>query len=170
MIPNGLTHEHAMHLQAVELERTVAMLRSLSEDAWSAQTDCPSWDVRRMYLHVLGACEAGASIRESVRQFVSAAASELGFDLVWKGKGRAEHGVDRKTGKTIVALDPRYLRPTEVDTLLGDARKARKELGWKPRVSFDALVREMAREDLAVAERESLVKNAGYASHPHAAD
>ena len=78
--------------------------------------------------------------------------------------------MDRKTGKTIVALDPRYLRPTEVDTLLGDARKARKELGWKPRVSFDALVREMAREDLAVAEREALVKNAGYASPPHAAD
>ncbi len=72
MIPNGLTHEHAMHLQAAELERTIAMLRSLSEDEWSAQTDCPAWDVRRMYLHVLGACEAGASMRENVRQFVSA--------------------------------------------------------------------------------------------------
>jgi GDPmannose 4,6-dehydratase len=113
---------------------------------------------------------AATGRQNSVRQFVEAAASELGFDLVWKGKGAAEKGVDRKTGKTIVALDPRYLRPTEVDTLLGDARKARKELGWKPRVSFDELVREMAREDLAVAEREALVKKAGYASPPRARD
>jgi len=113
---------------------------------------------------------AATGRQNSVREFVVAASAELGFDLVWKGKGAAERGVDRKTGKTIVALDPRYLRPTEVETLLGDARKARKELGWKPRVSFDELVREMAREDLAVAEREALVKKAGYASHPRAAD
>jgi len=113
---------------------------------------------------------AATGRQNSVRQFVEAAASELGFDLAWKGKGAAEHGVDRKTGKTIVALDPRYLRPTEVDTLLGDARKAGRELGWKPRVSFDELVREMAREDLAVAEREALVKKAGYHSPPRAAD
>ncbi|MEK7233999.1 MAG: GDP-mannose 4,6-dehydratase [Elusimicrobiota bacterium] len=113
---------------------------------------------------------AATGRQNTVRQFVSAAASELGYDLAWRGRGRAEHGVDRKTGKTIVALDPRYLRPTEVDTLLGDASKARKELGWKPRVSFDELVREMAREDLAVAEREALVKKAGYLSPPRAAD
>ncbi len=108
--------------------------------------------------------------QNSVRQFVSAAAAELDFDLVWKGKGASEKGVDLRTGKTIVALDPRYLRPTEVDSLLGDASKARRELGWKPRVSFEELVGEMAREDLAVAEREALVKHAGYLSPPRAAD
>ena len=113
---------------------------------------------------------AATGRQNSVRQFVEAAASELGFDLAWKGKGAAERGVDRRTGKTLVALDPRYLRPTEVDTLLGDATKARKELGWKPRVSFDELVREMAREDLAVAEREALVKQAGYTTHQRAPD
>ena len=64
----------------------------------------------------------------------------------------------------------RYLRPTEVDSLLGDASKARRELGWKPRVSFDALVREMAREDLAIAERDALVKQAGYSAPPRASD
>ncbi len=113
---------------------------------------------------------AATGRQNSVREFVEATASELGFDLVWKGKGAAERGVDRKTGHTLVELDPRYLRPTEVDSLLGDASKARRELGWKPRVSFDALVREMAREDLAVAEREALVKKAGYAAPRRAAD
>ena len=113
---------------------------------------------------------AATGRQNSVREFVEAAASELGFDLAWRGKGRAEHGVDLRTGRTIVALDPRYLRPTEVDTLLGDARKAAKDLGWKPRVSFAELVREMTREDLAVAEREALVKKAGYSSPPRAAD
>jgi len=113
---------------------------------------------------------AATGRQNSVRQFVEAVASELDIDLVWKGKGKAEHGVDRRTGKTLVALDPRYLRPTEVDTLLGDAKKARSELGWKPRVSFTELVREMTREDLAMAEREELVKKAGYFSPPRAAD
>ena len=106
----------------------------------------------------------------SVRQFVEAAAREIGLPLEWRGKGRGERGVDPKTGRTIVALDPRYLRPTEVDTLLGDASRARKELGWKPRTGFAELVREMAREDLAVAEREALVKRAGYERPRRAAD
>ncbi len=113
---------------------------------------------------------AATGRQNSVREFVSATAAELGFDLVWKGKGAGEKGVDSKTGKTLVALDPRYLRPTEVDTLLGDATRARKDLGWTPRVSFADLVREMTREDLAIAEREALVKKAGYPSPPHAAD
>ncbi|MBI5246553.1 MAG: GDP-mannose 4,6-dehydratase [Elusimicrobia bacterium] len=113
---------------------------------------------------------AATGRQNSVRQFVEAAAAELGFDLVWKGKGAAEKGVDRRTGRAIVELDARYLRPTEVDALLGDAAKARRELGWKPKVSFEELVREMTREDLAIAERESLVKSAGYTSPPRAAD
>jgi GDPmannose 4,6-dehydratase len=113
---------------------------------------------------------AATGRQNSVRQFVEAAASELGFDVVWKGKGAAERGIDRQTGKLLVALDPRYLRPTEVDTLLGDAAKARKELGWKPTVSFDQLVREMAREDLAIAEREALIKTTGYSTPRRSAD
>jgi GDPmannose 4,6-dehydratase len=113
---------------------------------------------------------AATGRQNSVRQFVEAAASELGFDVVWKGKGAAERGIDRHTGKLLVALDPRYLRPTEVDTLLGDAAKARKELGWKPTVSFDQLVREMAREDLAIAEREALIKTTGYSTPRRSAD
>jgi len=112
----------------------------------------------------------GTGRQNSVRQFVEAAARELDMPLVWKGKGAAERGVDPRTGKTIVALDPRYLRPTEVETLLGDAAKACRELGWKPRITFAQLVREMAQADLRVAESEALAKSAGYSRPPHAAD
>lgn len=113
---------------------------------------------------------AATGRQHSVREFVEAAAAELDIGLVWKGRGRAERGVDRRTGRTLVCLDPRYLRPSEVDTLLGDADKARRELGWRPRIGFKELVREMAREDLAWAKRESLVKKAGYSSPRRAAD
>ena len=99
--------------------------------------------------------------QHSVREFVEATAAELGMKVSWKGKGSDERGVDAK-GRTIVATDPRYYRPSEVDTLLGDASKARKQLGWQPRVRFKELVHEMAREDLKEAERESLVKKHGY--------
>lgn len=67
-VTDPLSHDEALRLQAAELERTLELLRSLEGDDWSAQTDCPDWDVRRMYLHVLGACEAGASMRENVHQ------------------------------------------------------------------------------------------------------
>jgi GDPmannose 4,6-dehydratase len=108
--------------------------------------------------------------QHSVREFVEAAARELDMPLVWKGRGRKERGVDPRTGKTIVALDPRYLRPTEVETLLGDAAKARRELGWKPRIGFAELVREMARADLRLAESEAHSKSAGYHRPRRAAD
>jgi GDPmannose 4,6-dehydratase len=91
-------------------------------------------------------------VQHSVREFVEAAAVELGMKVRWTGRGRDEKGLDEQ-GRCIVALDDRYLRPAEVDTLLGDAAKARAKLGWKPRTDFRALVKEMVSEDLRAAER-----------------
>jgi GDPmannose 4,6-dehydratase len=100
--------------------------------------------------------------QHTVRRFVEAAARELDMPLEWTGRGLKERGVDPRTGRTVVSIDPRYFRPTEVETLLGDAAKARRELGWKPRVPFSELVREMVREDLRLAESEALARSAGY--------
>lgn len=88
----------------------------------------------------------------SVREFVVAAAAELGIDLCWEGKGLEERGVDRRTGKEIVGIDKRLFRPAEVDLLLGDPAKARSALGWTPRVSFDELVRKMVLSDLEMVK------------------
>jgi len=101
--------------------------------------------------------------QHSVREFVVAAAKELGIQVSWKGKGAKECGVDQK-GRRIVAIDPRHFRPTEVDSLLGDASKARKKLGWKPKIRFPELVAEMVREDLKEAERDRFVKQHGFAT------
>jgi GDPmannose 4,6-dehydratase len=102
-------------------------------------------------------------IQFSVREFVDAAARELGIQITWQGSGVEETGTDQH-GKVIVRVDPRYFRPTEVDTLLGDPTKAREKLGWTPRTSFQELVSEMVREDLKSAERDELVKKNGYAA------
>ena len=100
----------------------------------------------------------------SVRQFVEAAAKEVGLAVTWKGKGVDEKGYDAK-GKVLVAVDPRYFRPTEVETLLGDASKAKKKLGWSPKIRFGELVAEMMREDLKSAERDELVKKHGFSAY-----
>jgi len=100
-------------------------------------------------------------VQYSVRQFVEAAGSELGMSITWKGDGVDEKGYDA-SGKCVVAVDPRYFRPTEVETLLGDATKARQKLGWTPKISFAELVTEMVREDLKAAERDELVKKHGF--------
>ena len=100
----------------------------------------------------------------SVRQFVEAAAKEIGVAVTWKGKGVDEKGYDAK-GKCIVSVDPRYFRPTEVETLLGDATKAKQKLGWVPKIRFPELVAEMMREDLKAAERDELVKKHGFAAY-----
>lgn len=100
--------------------------------------------------------------QHSVREFVEQSAARLGFDIIWKGSGVEEQGIDRKSGKHVVAVDPRYFRPTEVDTLLGDASKARSKLGWQPKIGFEQLVDEMVKEDLALAERDRLVRDHGY--------
>jgi GDPmannose 4,6-dehydratase len=100
-------------------------------------------------------------VQYSVRDFVDAAAKEIGINITWKGAGVEEKGYDAQ-GKCIVQVDPRYFRPTEVETLLGDATKAREKLGWTPRTTFAELVAEMVREDLKAAERDELVKKHGY--------
>nr|WP_034349020.1 GDP-mannose 4,6-dehydratase [Noviherbaspirillum massiliense] len=100
-------------------------------------------------------------VQYSVRDFVNAAARELGIAITWQGAGVEEKGYNAH-GKCIVAVDPRYFRPTEVETLLGDPSKAKIKLGWTPKTTFDELVAEMVREDLKSAERDELVKNSGY--------
>jgi len=109
--------------------------------------------------------------QHSVREFVGAAAAELGITIRWQGSGLDETGIveevhaelkNVKTGDVIVRVDPRYFRPTEVDTLLGDAAKAKEKLGWSPKISFQELVAEMVAEDLKAAERDALVKRHGY--------
>jgi len=105
-------------------------------------------------------------VQFSVRQFIEAAAEEIGLTITWKGEGVEEKGFDAK-GTCIVAVDPRYFRPTEVETLLGDASKAKEKLGWTPKISFKELVSEMMREDLKAAERDDLVKRHGYSAYDH---
>jgi GDPmannose 4,6-dehydratase len=96
-------------------------------------------------------------VQFSVREFVELAAAELGIHLRWVGQGASERGLDPR-GNCVVAIDPRYFRPTEVDSLVGDASKAQRILGWKPRTSFPDLVREMVQKDLDLAERELMLK------------
>jgi len=116
--------------------------------------------------------------QHSVREFVELAARELGIVLRWQGEGVETIGiVDRidlpagtpvvpglKPGRVIVRVDPRYFRPTEVETLLGDASKAKRELGWEPKISFPELVREMVAKDLESAKRDELCKNHGFST------
>jgi GDPmannose 4,6-dehydratase len=110
--------------------------------------------------------------QHSVRDFVAAAASELGISLRWEGEGSAERGFADvvsgesavRPGDVLVEVDPRYFRPAEVETLLGDASKARHRLGWSPTTSFAALVSEMTASDLRDARRDALVHGAGYAA------
>jgi len=102
--------------------------------------------------------------QHSVREFVSIAAAELGWNLTWTGRGIDEKALD-DSGQVIVAVDPHYFRPAEVETLLGDATHARNRLGWKPRVQFGDLVREMVQSDLAEAKRDALVRKHGFRSY-----
>ncbi|MEX0958188.1 MAG: GDP-mannose 4,6-dehydratase [Burkholderiales bacterium] len=102
----------------------------------------------------------------SVRDFVRAAAKELGIAIEWRGKGVDEKGYDA-SGRCIVQVDPRYFRPTEVETLLGDPSKAKQKLGWSPKIGFGELVSEMVREDLKSAERDELVKKHGFSAYDY---
>ncbi len=99
--------------------------------------------------------------QHSVREFVELAAKEIDISIRWEGEGINEKGYDVKTGKCIVAVDKRYFRPTEVESLLGDASKAKNKLGWVPKISFSELVSEMMREDMRDAQRDELSKQHG---------
>jgi GDPmannose 4,6-dehydratase len=105
-------------------------------------------------------------VQHGVREFVQAAAQEIDIQIAWSGNGSDETGTDQ-SGKPIIRVDPRYFRPAEVETLLGDASKAKNELGWIPRTSFLELVKEMMREDMRLAERDGLVRKHGYSSYDY---
>jgi GDPmannose 4,6-dehydratase len=100
--------------------------------------------------------------QHSVREFVELAAKEINIQIRWEGKDQDEKGYDVATGKCIVAVDPRYYRPAEVETLLGDPTKAKEKLGWVPTTTFPELVAEMMREDMKEAQRDELVKQNGF--------
>jgi GDPmannose 4,6-dehydratase len=100
-------------------------------------------------------------VQYSIRDFVNIAAQELSMKLDWQGSGVDEKGYDAQ-GNCIVSVDPRYFRPTEVETLLGDPSKAKSKLGWSPKISFEEMVKEMVREDFNSAERDELIKSHGY--------
>jgi len=108
-----------------------------------------------------------SGIQHSVREFVTRAAACLDMQLQWQGEGLDEHGVDVATGRVIVRVDPRYFRPTEVDSLLGDATRARTKLGWQPEISFDTLVQDMIDCDLEIARRDAVVRREGFKTYRH---
>ena len=101
-------------------------------------------------------------IQFSVKDFASKAFAEAGIEIIWQGEGIAEKGIDAASGKTLVEIDPKYFRPTEVDTLLGDSSRAMQKLGWSPKVTFAELVRNMVSEDIKLAERDALCVDKGF--------
>jgi GDPmannose 4,6-dehydratase len=155
-ISRGLTRisaglQSCLYLGNLEARRDWGHARDYVEAQWlMLQQDQP-----RDYVIATGR-------QHSVRDFVEQAGALLDMRIEWRGTGPEEVGINRKTGHTVVRIDPRYLRPAEVDTLLGDASRARDELGWAPRVSFEELVREMVDADLALARRDALVSREGY--------
>ena len=106
-------------------------------------------------------------VQHSVREFVEIAAREIDIQIDWRGEGVEEKGYDSASGRCIVAVDPRYFRPSEVETLLGDPSKAKQKLGWTPTTSFAELVSEMMREDLKEAQRDELVRKNGFKYFHH---
>ena len=105
-------------------------------------------------------------VQYSLRELVDAAEKELGMKIRWEGEGVDEKGYVAD-GHFIVAVNARYFRPTEVETLLGDLSKAKQKLGWTPKTSFAELVAEMMREDLKAAERDELIKKSGFKAVDH---
>jgi len=106
--------------------------------------------------------------QHSVREFIELAAKLVGISIRWEGQGVEEKGIDAGSGKIIVCIDSRYFRPTEVDTLLGDSSKARRQLGWKPKITFEELVKEMVTMDLVEAEKDQLCLEEGFRTYTQA--
>jgi GDPmannose 4,6-dehydratase len=100
--------------------------------------------------------------QHSVRECVMLAGERLGMRIQFRGQGLAEQGIDAKSGRVVVRVDQRYFRPAEVETLLGDATKARTQLGWAPKVTFEELIAEMVESDLKLAERDAALRRQGY--------
>ncbi len=105
--------------------------------------------------------------QHSVREFCEHAATLLDIPLQWRGSGVNEEAICARSGRSVIRIDERYFRPTEVDTLLGDASKARRLLGWEPKIGFPQLVREMVDEDLAIARRDALVAREGFKTYQY---
>jgi GDPmannose 4,6-dehydratase len=103
--------------------------------------------------------------QHSVRDFVAAAGAQLDMRIEWQGKGVEEAGIDAKTGRTVIKVDPRYFRPTEVETLLGDPTKARTVLGWTPELTFQDLVESMVASDLEIARRDAIIAREGFKTY-----
>jgi len=101
-------------------------------------------------------------VQYSVRDFVNKAAKAVGIEMEWKGEGVDEKGYDKATGACLVEVDPRYFRPTEVETLLGDPAKAKEKLGWVPKITLDEMVTEMVEHDLMIAKRDALCEKEGF--------
>ena len=106
--------------------------------------------------------------QHSVREFIELAAKLVGISMRWEGEGIEEKGIDAGSGEVVVSIDPRYFRPTEVDTLLGDSSKARRQLGWKPKTTFQELVKEMVTMDLLEAEKDQLCLEEGFRTYTQA--
>lgn len=101
-------------------------------------------------------------VQYSVREFVEKSAKAVDIDIEWKGEGIDEKGYNKQTGECIVEVDPRYFRPTEVETLLGDPTKAKEKLGWVPKITLDEMVAEMVEHDVMIAKRDALCEKEGY--------
>jgi GDPmannose 4,6-dehydratase len=145
-IRHGL--QDRLHVGNLEARRDWGFAGDFVEAMWRMlQSDAPSD-------YVIATGES-----HSVREFCEKAFGEVGYELVWRGSGEDEQGVDALTGTLLVEIDPRYYRPTEVDDLCGDATKAKRDLGWSPRTSFDELVTMMVRSDLDLAAREARMQD-----------
>ena len=157
-------HQRVVHLGNIDAKRDWGHAKDYVEAQWLIlQQDRPE-----DYVIATGQ-------QQSVREFIERAAAVLGISLEWRGEGVDEVGVvaanadgeGPQPGDIIVRIDPRYFRPTEVETLLGDPGKAKRQLGWEPKISFAQLVDEMVREDLEIARRDALVENEGYRVYRH---
>ncbi len=154
---NFVTRKITMGLARIKLGlQPVLRLGNLdAKRDWGYSKDYVEAIWRVLQHHEPGDFVIATGENHTVREFIEEAAKHIGFDLVWKGSGMQERGVDKKTGKTIIEIDKNYFRPNEVDLLLGDPSKARTLLKWKPKVTFKKLAELMAKEDLKQAESEA---------------